>query len=331
MRGHLACHARTGGVSCADAWRRNSCPGREIGSGPTRARAPPTYPEVRGGASLRSLRPFGARSGRLPLSERTPRSPALMTGEAHSEGQVTSMARPSTLWGMARHTLRDALERLPAGDQATLRRLQVELALDIAAPIETAMSRAADAPDVTAVYLLAALCHTCGLPAEIPAGGAARDPDRGAGASAPATLGGSLRAAGVQAMWSARRCGLCRAVTRQESRQTRCDPCEAAWLGHAPAADWGWLTEHDPALVAGIATGQSRIAFLSDLRNLLPETRDPGPLLRVVASLLADPRGEKVPSSVLATRLAGHVWRRTSGVAADPPVFFNEAEWWAQA
>ena len=84
-----------------------------------------------------------------------------------------------------RHTLRDALKRLPAADGAVLRRLTVELNLDINTPVETAMSRAADAPDVTAVYLLAALCHTCGLPAEIPAGGAARDPDRGAGASAP--------------------------------------------------------------------------------------------------------------------------------------------------
>ena len=132
-------------------------------------------------------------------------------------------------------------------------------------------------------------------------------------------------------MWSDRRCGLCRAVARLEIRQARCSPCEAAWLGHAPAADWGSLAEHDPELVATIKSGQSKDRFLADLRNRLPETRDPGPLLRVLAAMLADPRGEKVPSSVLATRFAAHVWRRTSGVAADPPVFFNEAEWWAQA
>ena len=67
------------------------------------------------------------------------------------------------------HTLADVLERLPAADGAVLRRLTVELNLGITAPIETAMHRAADAPDVTAVYLMAALCHCSGLPAEIPA------------------------------------------------------------------------------------------------------------------------------------------------------------------
>ena len=238
-----------------------------------------------------------------------------------------------------RHTLRDALKRLPAADGAVLRRLTVELALDIAAPIETAMRRAADAPDSTAVYLLAALCHCSGLPAAIPAVGAARDPDRGAGASGPGSQSGHAPApptptplpAGVQAMWSDRRCGLCRAMTRLESRQTRCAHCSAAWLGHAPAGDWGSLAEHDPELVATIETGQSRVGFLADLRNRLPETRDPGPLLRVLAALLADPRGEKVPSSVLATRLAADVWRRTLGVDADPPTFKDPDEWWASA
>ena len=120
-------------------------------------------------------------------------------------------------------------------------------------------------------------------------------------------------------------------MTRLESRQTRCEPCEAAWLGHAPAGDWEWLAEHDPALVAGVRSGQSKDSFLSDLRIALPETRDPGPLLRVAASLLSDPRGEKVASALWATRLGRLLWRRTLGLDADPPTFSNPDEWWASA
>ena len=200
--------------------------------------------------------------------------------------------------GMARHTLRDALERLPADDQATLRRLQAELDLDNDTPVETAMRRAAAAPGPGSQ---SGHAPALGLPA------------------------------GVQAMWSARRCRLCGVTTRLEARQARCNSCKTAWLGQSPAGDWARLNEHDPELVATIKSGQSKDRFLADLRTRLPETRDPGPLLRVLAALLADPRGEKVPSSALATRLARLVWRKTLGLDADPPTFADSDEWWAQS
>ena len=225
-------------------------------------------------------------------------------------------------------TLTDCIDRLPSGAARTLRDIarELELAPDGLSIEEALRAAGARDDDPTRVPLLLAMVQEGGWsPAPAPA------------STPPKVRRGVVRVIReADPLARAPRCALCSSAIVPR-RGDRCAPCTTAESrGIVPDADWSALDRDDPETVAGVSTGMTRATFLTLLRIKIAPERSPGPLMRVCTALLHDPEADpetwRVPTARLATQLARHVWRRTLKLPfADPPVFANEAEWWAEA